>query len=286
LRNRRIDIFRMSKRVKDVATEEAERIKVLATDAVKSAAYLYPLKGIYYFVSHKDLWRPLFSKLTPAITLSVGVTTFMFVFAYLPQAAVMSFTSGPVAAASAALLTLSESSTLIDVLSKTFLIADALVDTFDGTLLAQDCTSLVSDGRQVRSGGDNIARLGQLIKKPFAKFAPNAIIRYFLFLPLNFIPVVGTVIFIILQGKGNGPAAHARYFQLKKWSKSQKEAHVETHRGAYTSFGIASYVLEMVPFASLFFAFTNTVGAALWAADMEKRQTTAPKLREDARKAE
>jgi hypothetical protein len=34
--------------------------------------------------------------------------------------------------------------------------------------------------------------------------------------------------------------------------------------------GIASFVLEMVPFASILFSFTNTVGAALWAADLEK----------------
>lgn len=41
---------------------------------------------------------------------------------------------------------------------------------------------------------------------------------------------------------------------------------------------------------SIFFAFTNTVGAALWAADMEKNnltaQGTAPNLREKAKKAE
>jgi hypothetical protein len=42
----------------------------------------------------------------------------------------------------------------------------------------------------------------------------------------------------------------------------------------------------MVPFANLIFAFTNTVGAALWAADMEKSAGTAPKLREQARKAD
>jgi hypothetical protein len=42
----------------------------------------------------------------------------------------------------------------------------------------------------------------------------------------------------------------------------------------------------MVPFASLIFAFTNTVGAALWAADMEKNATTSPNLRKQAEKAE
>ena len=57
----------------------------------------------------------------------MGVTVLMFTVAYLPQAAVMAFTSGPLAAFSAALLTLSESSTLINILSRTFLVEDALV---------------------------------------------------------------------------------------------------------------------------------------------------------------
>ena len=49
-------------------------------------------------------------------------------------------------------------------------------------------------------------------------------------------------------------------------------------------------LLELVPVASIFFAFTNTVGAALWAADMEKgnvsKEGTAPELREKATRAE
>jgi hypothetical protein len=242
----------MADRVKKVAAGEAERIKTLTKDAAKSQAYLYPLKaslkeprqgeisvdaiqGILYFISHKELWKPLASKLTPTLTLSFGVTTFMFVFAYLPQAAIMAFTSGPVAAVTAALLTLSESSTIINILSRTYLIEYALIDTFDATLLSRDCTNLVSEGRHVTSAGDPMARLGKLIKKPFSKFTPNAIIQHLLYLLLNLIPVVGTVIFIILQGKNNGPAAHTRYFQLKQYSNSQIEVHVGQNRGAYTS---------------------------------------------------
>lgn len=198
----------------------------------------------------------------------------------------MAFTSGPVAAVSAALLTLSESSTITNLIARTFFIEEALVDTFDGTLLSKQCTNLVEEGRQVKAGGDNIARLGKLIKKPFDKFSPNALIRYLLYLPLNFIPIVGTIIFIILQGKRGGPAAHQRYFQLKEWNKRQREIFIEENRGGYTAFGIVAFLLEMIPFANLVFAFTNTVGAALWAADLEKGVTTAPKLREQAKKAE
>lgn len=58
----------------------------------------------------------------------------------------------------------------------------------------------------------------------------------------------------------------------------------------YCSFGVAATLLEMVPIASILFAFTNTVGAALWAADMEKGNVnelgTSPNLREQVKKAE
>lgn len=178
------------------------------------------------------------SKLAPTMTLGLGITTAMFVFTYVPQMAIMAFTSGPLAAISAALLVLSESSTLFTILSKTFLIEDALVDTFDGVLVSKDTTSLVSEGRQIKGGSNVMGKLGKMTKKPFQKFTPTALIRYFLYLPLNFIPVVGTVIFVILQGKRAGPAAHSRYFQLKEWNSSQKEKHIEQYKAAYTRYGL------------------------------------------------
>lgn len=158
----------------------------------------------------------------------------MFVFTYLPQMAVMAFTSGPLAPLTATLLVLSESSTVFTILSKTFLYEDALVDIFDGVLVSKNSTELVSGGREVKAGRDPMAKLGRLVKRPFARFSPNALIRYFLYLPLNFIPVVGTIIFIVLQGRKAGPGAHSRYFQLKGWSDAQKHKHVEERKGAYT----------------------------------------------------
>ena len=108
------------------------------------------------------------------------------------------------------------------------------MDTFDGTLVSRDTTNLVSSGRQIKAGGDPMAKLGKLIKKPFAKFAPKALIRYLMYLPLNFIPIVGTVMFVILQGRRAGPVAHTRYFQLKEWDSSQRGQHIEQNKAAYT----------------------------------------------------
>lgn len=194
-------------------------------------------QGIHYFLTHRALWKPLASKLLPTVSLGVGVTAAMFALTYVPQAAVLTLFNGPLAILTTVLLVLSESSTLISVLSKNFLIDDALLDTFDGTLLARDQAALVSHDRAMKKGGgDFMARLGKIGKKPFEKWSPKAIIRYFLYLPLNMVPVVGTVLFVVLQGRKFGPTAHARYFQLKGMNKRQREEFVERRKAAYTRF--------------------------------------------------
>lgn len=161
----------------------------------------------------------------------------MFAVTYVPQAAVLTLFNGPLAIVTTILLVLSEASTVFNVLSKNFLIDDALIDTFDGTLLSRNQQALVSNERQMKKGGgDYMARLGKLGRKPFQKWTPKAIIRYFLYLPLNMIPIVGTVLFVILQGRKFGPTAHARYFQLKKMDKRQQEQFIERRQAAYARY--------------------------------------------------
>ncbi|KAL6858047.1 hypothetical protein ACO1O0_005494 [Amphichorda felina] len=53
------------------------------------------------------------------------------------------------------------------------------------------------------------------------------------------------------------------------------------------SFGLVATLLEMIPVASMFFTYTNTVGAALWAADIDANgesmtDRNAPSLQEDS----
>ncbi|KAI0975778.1 hypothetical protein F4678DRAFT_418478 [Xylaria arbuscula] len=284
-------VSRVQAKAQEVAKEDYDKAKVILSEAAKSGSFLYPISGIIYFVTHKALWKPFLSRLLPTIGLAVGVTTGMFFFTYLPQLAILVFVNGPLAVFTTVLLILNESSTIVNILSRNFLLQDAILDTFDGTLVSRGATGIVSEGRQLKSGSDPIARLGKILKNPFSKFTPKALIRYIMYLPLNFIPVVGTIIFIILQGRTRGKQVHGRYFQLKGWSSAQQRDWLEKHNAPYTTFGTVATLLEMIPIASTFFAFTNTVGAALWAADIEQKSTkmvtgTAPNLRESAKKAE
>ncbi|GJD03938.1 hypothetical protein ColKHC_12763 [Colletotrichum higginsianum] len=261
-RNRVVDSVQA--RAQEVLAEDYDKARVLVTDAAKSKAYLYPIKGIVYFATHRALWKPLLSRIGPYLLLSTSVVTGMFIFTYVPQLALLVFVNGPLAVFTTVLLILNESSAIINFVSRSYLLQEAILDTFDGTLLLRDEDGIVKEGRQVRPGSDPMQKLGKVLKSPFEKYSPKALIRYLIYLPLNFIPVVGTVIFIALQAEA---------------------------KPSMDAFGLVATALEMIPFASIVFTFTNAVGAALWAADIEAKDTsmtdgTAPTLRETAKKAE
>ncbi|KAM7208950.1 hypothetical protein V8F20_000828 [Naviculisporaceae sp. PSN 640] len=284
-------VERAQAKAQQVAKEDLGRAKALVNDAARSGSYLYPIKGMFYFLTHKALWKPLLSRLAPTVTLSVGVVTAMFFLTYLPQLGIMIFVNGPLAVFTTVLLVLNESSAIISIISRNFLLQDAILDTFDGTLVDKNATGLLKEGRQLKSGSDPIQRLGKVVKNPFKRFSLDSLVRSVIYLPLNFIPVVGTVVYILLQGRSRGSSVHDRYFQLKGWSSGQKEKWLSQHTGPYTAFGLVATLLELVPIASIFFSFTNAVGAALWAADIEAKETemttsTAPNLREEASKFE
>lgn len=178
----------------------------------------------------------------------MGVTTAMFFFTYLPHTAILSITSGPLLGPiSAAFMILTESSTITNYLARKYIIGDALLDVFDGTLVACGEDKLVAEGRQVErgrssKGKDPMARLGAIVKRPLEsarEITPQSVIKSLLFLPLNFVPVIGTVLYVFVQGKKVGPLLHERYFQLKKWdsehaSSKDRKAWVEKKRAAYT----------------------------------------------------
>lgn len=165
--------------------------------------------------------------------------------------AVLALTSGPfLAPISAALLVLSESAALTTALARYLFRLDAAqLDVFDATLICKGQESLVADGRlllRAGSGGNNdddpMSKLGRVIGKMPLKGGwlslmtdlPSSLVRWLLYLPLNFVPVVGSVVFVTMQGRKTGPALHERYFQLKRWGVKERGEWVEGNRARYT----------------------------------------------------
>ena len=156
----------------DTILTNSNQVAFQAKAVVHSRAYLYPPLGALYLVEHHTLWPTLLRRIFPCLILSVSVIIPMFILTYVPQAAVLTFTEGLLGPLSAIALVLSESSVIINVLSRTFLLEQALNDIFDATLICEGQVSLVSKGREIRPGknSDGVKKLGKLLKKPLQTY--------------------------------------------------------------------------------------------------------------------
>jgi hypothetical protein len=186
--------------VKATVQDELAGVAALGKGVAASGTYLYPIHGVFYFLSHRNLWKPLTSRLLPLLSLSMGVVCTMFLLTYVPQSFLLTFVNGPIAWISTIALVLSESAAIITAISRTFLIDEALLDTFDAVLLQEGFVTLVKNGRELNEGKTVLGRLGKILKKPFERFTVKSLVSYLIWLPINFIPVIGTVVFIFVQG--------------------------------------------------------------------------------------
>ena len=89
--------------------------------------------------------------------------------------------------------------------------------------------------------------------------------------PASIVPMLPVLISLMSGDKATVPfmSYYLRMRGLKSFAEQQAVA--DTHKLAYSQFGVMAALLTSVPIASWAFVFSNTVGAALWAADLEKR---------------
>ncbi|KAL3477875.1 hypothetical protein BJX99DRAFT_119739 [Aspergillus californicus] len=238
------------------------------------AAWLYPFRGVYYFASHRFLW-PLFkARLIPIVLLSAFIYTLIFLFAYLPQVAFLAIFQGAGAWISGAFLVLGEGSAIVAGLFEAFFVDETLVDIFDAVMVSEGQGELVAASRVLYPQGDDVVkRLGKPTQSAvYSPFSLRQILEFIILLPLNFIPVAGTPMFLILTGYRGGPFHHWRYFQLLDLTKSQRKERIRKRQLQYTTFGTVALLLQLVPVLSMFFLMSTAAGAALWAVDIESRR--------------
>ncbi|CAG7851027.1 SubName: Full=Uncharacterized protein {ECO:0000313/EMBL:CCA74090.1} [Serendipita indica DSM 11827] len=279
-----------SQKAAAIAKEQITSAAVIAREAAYSGAYIWPIQGQYHFLTHPTLLKPVLPAILSATLFTICVTIALFVFTYLPTVAVLAFVSGPLAFFTAIPVILGEGAAIGIFVAKAFWLGSALESLFDEVLLRQGLTKLVSRGRELQSDGQHGKRLGKVLTKPLDRFSKENIIRWLISLPLNAIPVVGPAAFFLYNGAKSGPSYHARYFQLKSTASKHTPAHqdgvaseggvsvfnkdafVQQHRGSYSAFGATAMALNvLIPGGAIFCIFGNQVGAALWAAELEKR---------------
>ena len=230
------------------------------------------MQGIYYFASHRFLWTFLRARLIPILLLSTFIYINLFLWTYLPQAAVLHIFHGPVAWVNAAVLVLGEGQVIIALLFEAFLVDETLVDIFDSVLISEGLQDLVGQARTLHNDAEDPAKmLGKPTKSAvYSPFSLRQIIEFIVFLPINFVPFVGVPIFLIITGYRAGPFHHWRYFKLLRFNKKERQQYIQRRKMKYTWFGTVALMLQLVPVLSMFFLLTTAAGSALWAAKMEK----------------
>ena len=171
-----------------------------------------------------------------------------------------------------AFLVLGESAAIVALLFELFFVDECLVSIFDAVLIKHGYEGLVASCRLINAHGSTpTQRLGEpTTSAVYSPFSLRQIVEFVLFLPLNFVPVIGTPIFLILTGYRAGPLHHWRYFKLLGLSKHERQETIGKSRLRYTWFGTIALLLQLLPPFSMLFLMTTAAGSALWVAKLEQ----------------
>jgi len=189
---------------------------------------------------------------------------------------------------SAAIMVFIQVSAAVQVLFEAFFVDETLTDIFDAVLISKGCASLVETRRTVyprdiSKGITNpVQQLGPHHHPPSAIYAPFSWIAFLssiVFFPVVLIPLVGASLFRMLRARIadyiNSIFAtnhHYRYFELLGIRAADRRKLMERDRDIYAGFESTALFLQLIPGISMVFLLTTAAGAALWAADLEKKR--------------
>jgi hypothetical protein len=162
----------------------------------------------------------------------------------------------------------------VGLLFEAFFVDETMVDVFDAVLLNEGLEDLIGTTRIIHPDGENpVKKLGKpTMSAVYSPFSLRQILEFIFLLPLNFIPIAGIPLFLILTGYRAGPFHHWRYFKLLGFSKKERKAFVEARQGRYTGFGTIALMLQLVPVLQMFFLLTTAAGSALWVVELEQHR--------------
>ncbi|KAL7945249.1 hypothetical protein V8C42DRAFT_325017 [Trichoderma barbatum] len=237
-----------------------------------AVAASYPIRGIWYFTRNREFWPLLFGRLVPLSLISFFVYFVLFSFAFLPQFLFLAIFHGWGAWFNAVVLVLGEGLVIVQGLFEGFFVDECRVDVFDATLIKLSLKDLISPHRLLFEDAPNAVKMLGKPTSPasFNPWSTIQIVELVFFLPLNLIPYVGTIAFVVITGTRLGKLSHHRWYQLRGLSKTAQASEIKALEWDYIFFGTVAMILELIPVLAFFFLLTTATGSAMWAADLEK----------------
>ncbi|TPX58591.1 hypothetical protein PhCBS80983_g03042 [Powellomyces hirtus] len=225
----------------------------------------YPVRGIFFFSTHPSLWVRVFCGLLIALAFSITATVLLFALALKPQALGLAERIPAwlawIIAVICVLLEIFVSSLLFVAICLPVM-SDQLFDDVMALATGQPVpqTSCWGQCKGVLAAGFWLAYL--IIAR---------VLLLVITAPLNLVPIAGTVLFLFINGYLAAWNQHLHWFELRGVGFTTGKQFVRQHRSAYMNAGAVMVLLEMIPGIGILFMFTNIVGAALWAAELESK---------------
>ena len=230
----------------------------------------FPLRGITFLLRRPRLWCLVLIPLLLSMIVAIALTISIFTLALHPQAHFVAQWSWiPVWLAYIVAVLLC----LIEIAFGTLLFHDILNPCFVERLVVaaikdRQCDYLLPSPDQQPCHCPIISEICRWI-------TPVKLLVFIITFPINFIPILGTCLFFLINAPFEAWDLHSYYFDLKDIPFTS-QAHFIRHRYTeYVAFGLMAMLLQSIPVISMLFACTNAVGAVLWACDWE-RGSTAP----------
>ena len=257
---------------------------------------LYPIRGLLYFLFHPTLFKSCVDLVLRLLLISLAVLVVLWITTYRLQFLALSllFGTGFLGRCAVLLALLAEAIIPVYVFSERFIRA-VRNRLFDTVLRQQGIshltalstkekislrTSNAEDERleqKCRQKWGLLWRLGRYVAATFLQpSATESSIRQYVrmacTLPVTSLMPIGPLVYAYLNGFGSAATLMDHYLLQKAVSKpADREAIYQANRTQFRMFGAVVFALNLVPIANWLFLFTNTVGAALWAADLERQ---------------
>jgi uncharacterized protein involved in cysteine biosynthesis len=133
---------------------------------------------------------------------------------------------------------------------------------------------LVGPYRELHLDAPNPVKMLGKPKGLAAEYQPFSFVQLLelaFYLPLNFIPIVGPIAYIMITGSRVGKLSLFRWYKLRGVTRRDMKLDMKRRGWDYLWFGTVCQVMEMIPVVSFFLLMTSTVGSAMWAVEMEKK---------------
>ncbi|KAI5962663.1 uncharacterized protein KGF55_003739 [Candida pseudojiufengensis] len=231
--------------------------------------------------THSNLWSLYLTILIPQLIIFLAIYSLFFLTFYPVQSVLYTSFMGPFGIFIAWYSLYSQSSNISQFIVTIVLIPYIQKIVFDA-ILSKECKNenflkFISMNRSAKSltRGENILRLYMrkiqryVYEVKYFSILPFSITKILILFFVNFIPVVGPFFVLIVKVNSKSIQVHRRYFILKGFDVIEIENFYRLNKNSYLTFAIFALLLEMIPCVNVLLLFTNTIGAALWAVDLE-----------------